>query len=96
MKKRDRELRRDEVFIGGTNLPQEWARDNVYVGYRILRNSGWLGRLYVGAAILFMLFGALFGLHKGANWIILVLWGLGFSVFVVGAARAMKRRRKGV
>ena len=53
---RERELRPEEVWVPPLHVePDEWARNNAVFRYRLLRRSGWLGRVYVAVVVLSIL-----------------------------------------
>jgi len=90
---RERDLTRDEVFVGGTELPQEWARDNAHVGYRILKASGWWGRAYAVSLLLSVIAG-MTGILDRAPWLMIVSLLIGVSALVVGVVRVRRGRRR--
>jgi hypothetical protein len=71
---RPRELRRDEVFVApGHLLPEEWERNNSLFRYRLIKRTGWVGKLVVVLFLLLILGGGISSL---------------FDHFVVGAIAA--------
>jgi hypothetical protein len=51
-RERDRELRRDEVWVPPLHeLPEQWERDNALFQYRLFKRSGWVGRISVAIII---------------------------------------------
>lgn len=88
-----RDLNRDEVFVGGTELPQEWARDGAFIQYTILKAGGWWGRVFVFSLLAFMV--ALgFGAAEKAPWVPVALLVFQAVAFCVGFVRVWRSRRR--
>jgi len=58
----DSELTRDELYVAEGSAPEEWRRNNALFEYRLIKRTGWIGRLYailvVGSLALVLLYGA--------------------------------------
>jgi len=93
-KRRDqRELTRDEVFVPSLHqLPTIWERDNALFSYRMIRRSGWLGRVFVALQLLFLATALVTGV-TGLPWqVSLAFYGLSLSTLVIMATIWILRR----
>lgn len=92
MGERERDLTRDEVFVGGTRLPQEWARDTAYANYRLIKAGGRPVRAAV-IVLLVLVVVADLGVLDDRPWMLLVFGGIVAISFVAGALRVRSRGR---
>lgn len=89
---RERELTRDEVFVSPAHgLPDEWARDNALFGYRLIKRSGWVGRLYAALFVALVVGGGIFGISERLEgFAVVVSAALFIGILVVAGLRSRR------
>lgn len=66
----ERELTRDEVYVPELHrYPTEWERDNALAGYRVIKRSGWLGKLALALAMVAVVVGLLSYVVAMPEWL---------------------------